>query len=146
MKLIPRPDDIVVSPIYDPLMTKGGLYIPENARQKADQGIIISIGNEVREDLEIGDHIIFPAYAGYKIAFEEGGEYVILKEGSILGKITNSDTVLIDTKTMERLVEELAGDMKVKFFGGVMDELIDQFGKELVERIKSRIYSEGLEF
>jgi chaperonin GroES len=94
MKLRPLQDRILVQRIEEEKTTKGGIIIPDTAKEKPAEGKVIAAGNgKVGEDgkriaLEIkkGDRILFGKYAGTEVKIE-GEEYLILREDDVLGII-----------------------------------------------------------
>jgi len=94
MKVRPLYDRILVKRVEEEQKTAGGLYIPDTAKEKPQQGIIVAVGKgKVQEDgsvraLEVkpGDKILFAKYSGSDIKIE-GAEHLILREDDILGVI-----------------------------------------------------------
>jgi len=94
MKLKPLQDRILVQRIEEEKTTKGGIIIPDTAKEKPAEGKVVAVGNgKVAEDgkrsaLEIkkGDRILFGKYAGTEVKIE-GEEYLILREDDVLGII-----------------------------------------------------------
>jgi chaperonin GroES len=94
MKLKPLQDRILVQRIEEEKTTKGGIIIPDTAKEKPAEGKVVAAGNgKVGEDgkriaLEIkkGDRILFGKYAGTEVKIE-GEEYLILREDDVLGII-----------------------------------------------------------
>jgi chaperonin GroES len=94
MKLRPLQDRILVQRIEEEKTTKGGIIIPDTAKEKPAEGKVAAVGNgKVGEDgkriaLEIkkGDRILFGKYAGTEVKIE-GEEYLILREDDVLGII-----------------------------------------------------------
>ncbi len=92
MKVRPLYDRILVRRVEEEQKTAGGLFIPDTAKEKPQQGIVVSTGNgKVQEDgslrkLEVkaGDKILFAKYSGNEIKIE-GSEHLILREDDILG-------------------------------------------------------------
>lgn len=70
MSLIPMREKVYVLPLED-RQKVGSLYIPEQARQKCDQGIVMYVGPDV-PDIKVGDHIAFSGYTGTRL--EDIGE------------------------------------------------------------------------
>jgi len=76
--------------------TSGGLYIPEVAKEKPTQGIVVAVGEGrygnsgllIPVDVSTGDRIIFGKYSGSDVQFE-GKELLIVREDEILGVIEN---------------------------------------------------------
>jgi chaperonin GroES len=94
MKLKPLQDRILVQRIEEEKTTKGGIIIPDTAKEKPAEGKVVAVGNgKLAEDgkriaLEIkkGDRILFGKYAGTEVKIE-GEEYLILREDDVLGII-----------------------------------------------------------
>jgi chaperonin GroES len=90
-KLKPLRDCIVVSRIQEKAKTAGGIYIPDNAKEKPAEGIVFAVGggrvvDGARVPLEVksGDHVLFAKYAGTEV--EVGGEtMLIMREDDLLG-------------------------------------------------------------
>jgi chaperonin GroES len=94
MKLRPLQDRILVQRVEEETKTKGGIIIPDTAKEKPAEGKVTAVGNgKVGEDgkrvaLEIkkGDQILFGKYSGTEVKIE-GQEYLIMREEDVLGVI-----------------------------------------------------------
>ncbi len=94
MKLRPLQDRILVQRVEEEERTKGGIIIPDTAKEKPAEGKVTAVGNgKVGEDgkrvkLEIkkGDRILFGKYSGTEVTIE-GQEYLIMREDDVLGVI-----------------------------------------------------------
>jgi chaperonin GroES len=94
MKLRPLQDRILVQRVEEETTTKGGIIIPDTAKEKPAEGKVIAVGNgKVGDDgkriaLEIkkGDRILFGKYSGTEVKIE-GEEYLIMREDDVLGVI-----------------------------------------------------------
>ena len=94
MKLRPLKDRILVQRMEEATTTKGGIIIPDTAKEKPAEGKVVSVGNgKIGDDgkripLEIkkGDRILFGKYSGTEVKIE-GEEYLIMSEDDILGII-----------------------------------------------------------
>ena len=94
MKVRPLHDRILVKRVEEEETTKGGIIIPETAKEKPIEGKVVSVGNgkilesgEVRAlDVKKGDRILFGKYSGTEIKVE-GQEHLILREDEVLGII-----------------------------------------------------------
>ncbi len=92
MNIRPLHDRLIVKRFDEEEKTKGGIIIPDNAKEKPMQGEVIAVGNgKVLEDgkkspLEVkkGDRVLFGKYAGTEIKVE-GNEYLMMREEDILG-------------------------------------------------------------
>lgn len=91
-KIRPLQDRLIVERIESEEKTAGGLYIPDSAKEKPQQGRVLAVGKgRVREDgtiqpldLKAGDKILFGKYAGTEIKIE-GEDYLIMREDDVLG-------------------------------------------------------------
>lgn len=85
MKLKPLKDRVFVSYSEEADRTSGGLYVPDTAKEKPQQGKVEAVGSEVKE-VKVGDTILFDKYSGSKIKVNDT-EHLIIKEEDILGVI-----------------------------------------------------------
>ena len=94
MKLRPLQDRILVQRVEEETKTKGGIIIPDTAKEKPAEGQIVAVGNgKVSDDgkripleLKEGDRILFGKYSGTEVKIE-GEEYLIMREDDVLGVI-----------------------------------------------------------
>ena len=94
MKIRPLQDRIIVKRVEMEEKTKGGIIIPDSAKEKPLEGQVIAVGNgkvledgKVRPlDVKAGDRVLFKNYAGTDIKIE-GEEHLMLREEDILGVI-----------------------------------------------------------
>jgi chaperonin GroES len=94
MKIRPLQDRVIVKRVQEEEKTKGGIIIPDTAKEKPIEGEIIAVGNgkvqddgTVRKpDVKKGDRILFGKYAGTEVKLD-GIEHLILREDDILGVI-----------------------------------------------------------
>ncbi len=94
MSLRPLQDRVIVNRVKEEEMTKGGIVIPDSAKEKPVEGKIIAVGNgkvlengSVRKlDVKAGDTILFGKYAGTEVKID-GEDRLILREDEILGVI-----------------------------------------------------------
>ena len=97
MNIRPLYDRIVVKRIEDQETKIGGLYIPDSAKEKPQEGEVVAVGKGKRlEDgkvipLEVkeGDRVLFGKYSGTEIKVDDN-EYLILREDEILGILATS--------------------------------------------------------
>ena len=90
----PLADRVVVEPIEEEVTTKGGIVLPDTAKEKPQKGKVIAVGsgklldNGERVPLEVkeGDVVVFAKYGGTEIEFE-GNEYIILSERDLLAVV-----------------------------------------------------------
>ena len=94
MKIRPLHDRIIVKRNENETKTKGGLFIPDTAKEKPIEGTVLAVGNgKILEDgsvrkLEVkeGDRVLFGKYSGTEVKLE-GEEHLILREDDVLGVI-----------------------------------------------------------
>lgn len=92
MKIRPLHDRVLVKRINEEEKTKGGIIIPDSAKEKPMEGEIVSVGNgKIAEDgnvrplqVKTGDRVLFAKYAGTEVKID-GEEHLILGEDEILG-------------------------------------------------------------
>ena len=93
MKIRPLYDRLVVKRIEnDQEKTQGGLYIPDTAKEKPQEGEVVAVGKGKRLedgkvvalDVQVGDRILFGKYSGSDIKLD-GEEYLIMREDEVLG-------------------------------------------------------------
>jgi chaperonin GroES len=96
MDIRPLHDRVVVKRIEEGETMQGGLYIPDSAKEKPQQGEVVAVGKGKRNDegkhqpmdVEVGDRILFGKYSGSDIKLD-GTEYLIMREDEILGVLSN---------------------------------------------------------
>jgi len=94
MKIRPLHDRILVERLEEEEKTKGGIIIPDTAKEKPIEGKVVAVGNgkllengNVKPlDVKVGDKVLFGKYAGTEVIIE-GEEYLIMREDDILGII-----------------------------------------------------------
>lgn len=79
---------IAVIPLFDPDVSKGGIIIPEIAKERCDQGIVKYVGPECKF-VKPGDYVLFSGYTGKALRFEEG-TYLIFHEEFVVARIEGS--------------------------------------------------------
>jgi chaperonin GroES len=93
VKLQPMGDRLVVKPTQSEEKTKSGIYIPDTAKEKSQEGKVIAVGpgkmtdegKRIPMDVEVGDIIIYAKYGGSEIKLDEE-ELIIMRESDILAK------------------------------------------------------------
>lgn len=93
----PLNDRIIARRVEDQEQMRGGLFIPDTAKEKPQEGLVIAVGNgkllengtRVAIDLKAGDKVLFGKYSGTEIKLDDE-EYLILREDDILGVIEGS--------------------------------------------------------
>ena len=94
MKIRPLQDRVIVKRVEEEGKTKGGIIIPDTAKEKPMEGKVIAVGKgKVLEDgkihpldVKVGDRVLFGKYSGSEIKIDEE-EHLIMREDDILGVI-----------------------------------------------------------
>ena len=76
-------DNIILKQIYE--KKNGNIIFPENSKNRPFYGLVISIGSDVKEDIILGDKVIFPQGEGHKVFDEKNEEFLSIRESHILG-------------------------------------------------------------
>jgi chaperonin GroES len=92
MKFKPLGDRVLVEPIKEADVKKGGIIIPDSAKEKPQQGKVIAIGTGKQDkdgkviafNVKVGDTVLMPKYGGTEIKLD-GKDYQIMREEDILG-------------------------------------------------------------
>ncbi|MFC1978831.1 co-chaperone GroES [Chloroflexota bacterium] len=91
MNLEPLGDRIVVKPTAKEEVTKGGIVLPDTAKEKPQEGEVVAVGPMTEEgkrialDVKKGDTVVYPRYSGTELKID-GEEYLIMRESEILAK------------------------------------------------------------
>ena len=94
VKLQPMGDRLVVKPMQSEEKTKSGIYLPDTAKEKPQEGKVIAVGpgrmtddgkTRITPDVEVGDIVLYTKYGGSEIKID-GEEFIIMREGDILAK------------------------------------------------------------
>jgi chaperonin GroES len=93
IKIQPLEDRVVIMPSDEAEAMRGGLYIPDTAKEKPTQGEVIAVGpgrfekgERIPVDLKVGDKVIYGKYSGTPFTVE-GDEVIIIKAGDVLAKL-----------------------------------------------------------
>lgn len=94
MKLKPLHDRILVKRVEEEGKTKGGIIIPDTAKEKPAEGKVVAVGNgkldndgkKIQLEVKVGDSVLFGKYSGTEVKIE-GDEYLIMREDDVMGII-----------------------------------------------------------
>jgi len=94
MKIRPLQDRVIVKRIEEEEKTKGGIIIPDSAKEKPMEGEVVAVGNgkvldngtKLEMTVKVGNRILFSKYAGNEVKID-GVEHLIMREDDILGII-----------------------------------------------------------
>jgi len=93
-KIQPLADRVVVQALEETEQMRGGLYIPDTAKEKPQQGTIVAVGpgklseegTRIEPDVKVGQRVLYGKYSGTEVSVD-GEEYLILRESDILAVI-----------------------------------------------------------
>jgi chaperonin GroES len=91
LKLKPLGSRVVIEPIEQEEITAGGIVLPETAKEKPQQGMVLAVGqgdrddegNRIAMDVSVGDKVLFAKYSGTEIKMD-GKKLLILRESDLL--------------------------------------------------------------
>ncbi len=94
LKIAPLADRVVVEPMEETEQMRGGLYIPDTAKEKPQQGTILAVGPGRRNDdgdvisidLAVGDRVLYGKYSGSEVTID-GVDVLIIKETDVLATL-----------------------------------------------------------
>ena len=92
MNLKPLADRIIVKPLEAEEVTKGGIVLPDTAKEKPQEGEVVAVGdgkvldNGQKQALTVkaGDRVLYGKYSGTEVTTKEGEEYLIMREDDVL--------------------------------------------------------------
>ena len=90
IKVKPLADRVVIKALEDAEQMRGGLYIPDTAKEKPQQGEVVAVGpgrvedgKRVDMELKVGDKVLYGKYSGTEVTIEDQ-QYLILRESDVL--------------------------------------------------------------
>ena len=93
VKVQPLADRVVVKALEEAEQMRGGLYIPDTAKEKPQQGEVMAVGpgrfeegNRVPMDVKVGDKVLYGKYSGTEVTVD-GEQYLILRESDVLAVV-----------------------------------------------------------
>ena len=93
MKVHPLADRIAIRPLEETETMRGGLYIPDTAKEKPQQGEVVAVGpgrvekgTRIPLDLKVGDRVLYGKYSGTEVKIDDE-DILIIKESDVLAKI-----------------------------------------------------------
>src|SRR5687768_17414831 len=94
-KVSPLADRVVIKPLEETETMRGGLYIPDTAKEKPQQGEVVAVGpgkfderggQRIPMDVKVGDKILYGKYSGTEVTVD-GEQYLILRESDVLAVV-----------------------------------------------------------
>ena len=94
LKILPLAERVAIRPTEETQERRGGLYIPDTAKEKPIQGEVIAVGpgrmekgQRVPMELKVGDRVVYGKYTGSLVELEEE-EIVLIKESDVIAKLS----------------------------------------------------------
>lgn len=96
MEIQPLADRILVKPLEAEEKTKGGIVLPDTAKEKPQEGKVVAVGKgKVTDDgkvkspeLKKGDRVLYGKYSGTEVSTQDGQEYLIMREDDVFAVVT----------------------------------------------------------
>jgi len=144
---------IAVIPMEDPQRRASGIWVPDQAKQRIDQGII-KYRAEGCKELRVGDHVFFSGYDGTKVAIEGEGVLIIMRETYVKAVVEGEPEQLFPLQKILRIIEKCQGEFHSRIvFEEAIDEspaskseTVDYFKEILTARFENWFMSEGIEW
>jgi chaperonin GroES len=93
VKIFPLADRVAIKPLEESETMKGGLYIPDTAKEKPIQGEVVAVGPGRREkgetvpmELKVGDRVVYGKYSGTQVELNDE-EIILIKEADVIAKL-----------------------------------------------------------
>jgi chaperonin GroES len=94
MNFVPLGDRVAIELVEQEEKTAGGIFIPDSAKEKPSQGIVLAVGNGARDekgnlipvDLKVGQKVLFGKWAGTEVTIE-GKKIMVMKVSDVIGVI-----------------------------------------------------------
>jgi chaperonin GroES len=94
LKVFPLADRVAIKPMEETTQMRGGLHIPDSAKEKPIQGDVIAVGpgrlekgERVPMELRVGDRVVYGKYSGSTVELD-GEEIILIKEADVIAKLS----------------------------------------------------------
>ncbi|MFC1514448.1 co-chaperone GroES [Candidatus Omnitrophota bacterium] len=94
MDLQPLADRVLVKPLEAQETSKGGIVIPDTAKEKPQEGKVVAVGKGKRDgdkiiplEVKVGDKVLYGKYSGTELMGKDGDDYLMLREDDILALV-----------------------------------------------------------
>lgn len=92
MSLQPINGRILVKLLEAKDKTSGGIYLPDTAKEKLQEGEVIAVAEDATDEIAVGDHVIYKEFGGTEVKLE-GEDYILLTEDDLLAKYEAVDKI-----------------------------------------------------
>lgn len=142
--------DIAVVPIEDPDRTEGGLWVPDQAKQRIDQGIIKYLGPDCQIGLRRGDHVIFGGYTGQKLSISDPETdthelLYLLPETSVAAVVEGSTHRLVTEAEIFTFLEDVEAKLSTEDYN-IDEEVLERVIENLEAKLNDFLREKGFEF
>jgi chaperonin GroES len=94
LKVKPLADRVVIKPLEESEQMRGGLYIPDTAKEKPQEGEVVAVGpgklsdegKRIDPELKVGDKVLYGKYSGTEVTIDDN-QYLILRESDVLAVV-----------------------------------------------------------
>src|SRR5881394_1011042 len=130
LKVFPLADRVAIRPLEDTEEMRGGLYIPDTAKEKPIQGEVIAVGpgrlekgQRVPMELKVGDRVVYGKYTGSQVELDEE-EIILIKESDVIAKKFGNPTITKDGVTVAKEIE--------------LEDPIENMGAQMVKEVATK--------
>ena len=92
MKIRPMNGRVMVKPVESSKDTKGGIVIPDTAKEKRREGKVVAIAEDATEEVAVGNHVIYSEHGGTEVKMEDE-DFVLLNADDLLAKYEDMDKI-----------------------------------------------------
>jgi len=92
MKLHPMHGRVVVQASEAGDRTAGGIYIPDTAKEKLQEGEVVAVAKDATDEVAVGDRVIYKEFGGTEVSIE-GEAYILFTEDDLLAKYVSADKI-----------------------------------------------------
>lgn len=92
MKLQPMHGRVLVKPLEAKEKTSGGIYIPDTAKERLQEGNVVAVAEDATDEVAVGDRVIYKEFGGTDVRVE-GEDYILFTEDDLLAKYLAVDKI-----------------------------------------------------
>ncbi len=92
MNLQPLNNHVILRNVEAATKTSGGLFLPESAKERPTEGVVVAMAKEIGEDLNLGDRVIYKKFAGDEITFD-GEKLRLISYDDLLAIVPAGDAI-----------------------------------------------------
>jgi chaperonin GroES len=92
MNLQPMNGRVLVKPLEAQEKTAGGIYIPDTAKERLQEGNVVAVAEDATDEVAVGDRVIYKEFGGTEVRVE-GEDYLLFTEDDLLAKYLEVDTI-----------------------------------------------------